>query len=102
GDERTAIDVVGVQRLDAHDLTLDDLGDQFSGKLGIALDKDLAGSRVHDSLGGGAADDVVEGNLELLGAGLLKLVDMPCGNPTALLNDDLAFLILDVQRCDLA
>src|SRR5690606_3803492 len=53
---------------------------------------------MHDGLGRGAPQYVVQRNLQFLDAGLFDLVDVARGNPTALLNDDLAVLILNVER----
>ena len=96
-DERTAVDVVGVQRLDANDLSLGDLDQQLGGQLGVALSQNLAGSRVHDRLGSGATQYVFERNVQLLDASFLDLVDVAGGNTTALLDDNLAGLVLDVH-----
>ncbi|MNG97286.1 hypothetical protein D3C79_563950 [compost metagenome] len=97
GDERTAIDVVGVQGLDTDNLRLGDLDQQFGGHLGVAFGQDLAGSRMHDGLGGSAAQDVFHRNVQLLDAGLLELVDVARGNTAALLDDDFAGFVMDVH-----
>ena len=102
GNERTTIDVVGVQRLEAYDLRLDDLRHDVDGQLGVALGDDLAGGRMHDRLGDGTAQNVVHWHLELFDAGLVELVDVASGDAAALLDDDLAAVILDVESSDLA
>ena len=96
-NERTAVDVVGVQGFDAYDLSLGDLDQQLSGQLGVAFSQDLAGGRVHDSLGGGAAQDVLHRNVQLLDAGFFKLVDVARGDTAALLNDDLSAAVMDIH-----
>ncbi|VDM15228.1 unnamed protein product, partial [Wuchereria bancrofti] len=100
GDERTAIDVVGVQGLEANDVGLGHLGQQVGGQLGVALGDDLAGGRVHDGLGSGTANDVIERNFQLLDASLVQLVDVASRDTTALLHDHLAAGVLDVQDRD--
>ncbi|MNF47683.1 hypothetical protein D3C84_288900 [compost metagenome] len=100
GDERAAIDVVGVQRFDTHDLSLDHFGQDLDVQLGIALGNDFAGSRMHDGLGRSATDQVVDRHFQLFDAGLVQLVDVARGNPAALLNDDLALVVLDVEDGD--
>ena len=98
GNERTAVDIVGVQGLDANDLSLGDLRQQFGVQLGVALCQDLAGSRVHDGLGGGTTQDVVQRHVEFLDTGLFQLVDMASGDTTTLLDNNLAFVVLNVQN----
>ncbi|MCY1501411.1 hypothetical protein D9M68_354870 [compost metagenome] len=100
GDERTAVDVVGVQGFQADDLGLGDLRQDIDGELGVALGDDLAGSRVYDGLGHGTADQVVERHFQLADAGLLELVDVARSDTAALLDDDLAGRILDVEAGD--
>lgn len=100
GDERTAVDVVGVQGLDAHDLGLGHLGQEVEGQLGVALGDDLAGSRMHDRLGDGTADQVVERHFQLAHASLFQLVDVAGSDTTPLLHDHLAAAILDVDARD--
>ncbi len=97
GDERTAVDVVGVQRLDANDLGLGDLHQQVGGQLGVALGNDLAGSRMHDRLGGGATQYVLQRNVQLFHASFFQLVDVARGNTAALLDDDLAAVVMDIH-----
>src|SRR5690606_9145180 len=89
-DERPAVDVVGVQRFDAHDLSLGNLCQDLGVQLGVALSDYLAGRRVHDSLGGSATQDVVQWHFQLLDPGLFQLIDVASRNTTALLNDHLA------------
>src|SRR5690606_8427269 len=76
GDERTTVDIVGVQRFDMIDLGLDQLVDKVSGHFDVALNQNLAGSRVHHSLGDGTANQVVVGDFQAGDTGLLQLVDM--------------------------
>ncbi len=102
GNERAAIDVVGVQRLEANHLRLDQLGQYFDGQLGVALGNDLPSRRVHDGLCRGAAQDVVHRHIERFDAGLVELIDMARGNPATLLDYDLAVLVGDIERGDLA
>src|SRR5690606_6605638 len=102
GDERTAVDLVGVQGLEASDLRLDDLGQGLGGQLGVAFEHDLTGDRMHDGLGGGTAQHVLDRHLESLQASLFDLVDVAGGVTTAPLADELAGLVLDVERRELA
>ncbi|MND97655.1 hypothetical protein D3C80_899800 [compost metagenome] len=101
-NERTAVDVVGVQGLDADYLGLGDLHQHVGGQLGVALGNDLAGGRMHDGLGRGAAKDVVHRDFQFLDAGFFQLVDVAGSDTTALLHDHLAVLVLDVEHGDLA
>ena len=97
GDERTAVDIVGVQGLDANNLGLGDLGQDLGVQLGVALSQDFACSRVNDDLGGSATQDVVQWHFQLFDTGFFDLVDVARSDTTASLNDDLAFFVLDVQ-----
>ncbi|MNQ40213.1 hypothetical protein D3C85_538590 [compost metagenome] len=102
GDERTAVDIVGVQGLEADDLGLGDLDQQLGGQFDVALGDDFAGGRMHDSLGQGATEDVVQRNFQFLDPGLFQLIDVARGDSATLLDDDLASLVLDVEASDLA
>ena len=53
---------------------------------------------MHDGLGRGTTDQVIDRHFQLFDAGLVQLVDVARGNPAALLNDDLAFVIQDVEN----
>src|SRR5690554_2001278 len=102
GDEGTAVDIVGVQGLQMGDTCLDQLLDQFGADFGVAFDQDFTGGRMHDRLGDGTADQVVEGHFEAGNPGLLQLVDVSCSDTTAFLDDHLALAIGDVEGGDLA
>src|SRR3546814_6792576 len=102
GNERTAVDIGGVQGLETNDLSLDDLRHGINRQLGVALRDDFAGGRMHDRLGNGAPQDVVHRHLKLFDTGLIELIDVTSRDATPLLDDDLAVLILDVERGDLA
>ena len=101
GDERAAVDVVGVQGLDANNLGLGDFRQDLGVQLGVAFSQDFAGGRVHDDLGGGATQDVVQRHFQRLDTGFFDLVDVARGNTAAGFNDDLAFVVLDVQNGNL-
>ncbi len=98
GDERTTIDVVGVQRFDTNNLSLGDLGQDFSVQLGVALGNDLTGCRMHDDLGCSATQDVVQRHFQLFDPGLFQLVDVTSSDTTTLLDNDLALVVQDVQN----
>ena len=100
GDERTAVDIVGVQRLDANNLALGNFCQDFSGQLGVALSNDFAGCRMHDSLGRCATQDIVQRHNELFDTGFFQLVDMTSSDTTTLLNNHLAFVIGNVDGRD--
>ncbi len=102
GHERTAVDLVGVQRFQTRDLRLGQLSDQISGDFGVAVNQDLTGSRVHDRLGDGTANQVVERHFQAVDAGLLELIDVARSNTTAFLDNNLALGILDIKGSDLA
>lgn len=57
---------------------------------------------VHDRLGSGTANDVVERNFQLFDASLVQLVDVASRDTTALLHDHLAAAVLDVENGDFA
>ena len=97
-NERTAVDVVGVQRFDANNLGLGDFCQDLGVQLGVALCQDFTGSRVHDSLGGGTPQDVVQRYIQLFDTGFFQLVDVASGDTTTLLDNNLALVILDVQN----
>ena len=100
GDERTAVDIVGVQRFDANNLALGNFCQDFSGQLGVALSNDFAGSRMHDSLGRCATQDIVQRHNELFDTGFFQLVDMTGSDTTTLLNNHLAFVIGNIDGRD--
>ena len=100
GDERTAVDIVGVQRFDANNLALGNFCQDFSGQLGVALSNDFASSRMHDSLGRCATQDIVQRHNELFDTGFFQLVDMTSSDTTTLLNNHLAFVIGNVDGRD--
>ncbi len=102
GNERTAVDVVGVQGLETLDFGLLQLGDQISGDFHVAIDNDLACGGMHDRLGDGPAEDVVERHFQAVDTGFLELVDMPCSDTTPFLDNDLALVVLDVEGGNLA
>src|SRR5690606_18651322 len=101
-DEWTAVDVVGIEGLETDHLCLDDLGQHFDGQLGIALGDDLAGRRMHDRLGNSTAKHVVHRHFEFFDAGLVELIDVTRGNATALLDNQFAAFVGDIERSDLA
>ncbi|RMW02436.1 hypothetical protein ALP03_200185 [Pseudomonas amygdali pv. tabaci] len=97
-DERTAVDVVGVQRFDANDLSLRDLGQDFSVQLGVALGNDLTGCRMHNDLGSSTTQDVVQRYFQLFDPGFFQLVDVTSGNTATLLDNDLALVVQNIQN----
>src|SRR5690606_26216156 len=100
GDERTAVDIVGVQSFDVADLGLHQLLDEIGRHLGIAFNEDFTGGRVHDRLGNGTANQIVVGDLEAADTSLLELVDVARRDTAALLDNHLALVIGDVEGGD--
>ena len=97
GDERTAVDIVGVQSFDANNARLGNFCQDFGVQLGVALCQDFAGSRMHDDLGSSATQDVVQRHLQLFDPGFFQLVDVASGDTTTLLDNNLAFVILNIE-----
>ena len=57
---------------------------------------------MHDRLGDGTANQVVERHFQAVDAGLLELIDVARSNTTAFLDNNLALGILDIKGSDLA
>ena len=57
---------------------------------------------MHDRLGSGTANHVVERNFQLFDASLVQLVDVASRDTTTLLHDHLAAAVLDVENGDFA
>ena len=100
GDERTAVDIVGVQSLDANNLGLGDFCQDLGVQLGVALCQDFAGCRMHDGLGGSATQNVLQRHVKGLETGFFDLVDVARSNTATSLNDDLALLVLNIKNSD--
>ena len=83
------------------DLGLDQLVDQIRRHFDVALNQNLAGRRMHHCLGNGTADQVVVGDFQAGDAGFFELIDMARGDPAALLDNDLALAIGDIEGSDL-
>src|SRR5690606_34703521 len=98
GDERTAVEVVGVDRLELlHTLFLQGLQD-FLGHQGVGREQDLAGVLVDDVTRQGIAQDEFGGHLEAAQLSLLHLADVARSDALAGSNDRLALgLDLEVQ-----
>src|SRR5690606_23259468 len=102
GYERITIQVVGVDDLDRANTGGIQLVEGIGGDFGVSFKQQLPGAGMDDVLGQHAAMQILGGHFEGADVVVLELADMARGDPSALLDDDLATLALDVEAGDLA
>ena len=96
------VQVIGVNHLHLADALGDQLVEHVLGDLGVGFEHQLAGRLVDDVLGQYLADHVLAGHLDLLEAGLVQQVDVAHGDAPALLDDELALVVVHVEIQGLA
>ena len=107
-DVRAAVDVVGVDGVDALHAFLHQPVENLVAELGVAGHENLAALLVHDvhrrapGLLRGALDDVFAGHVETVAAGLLQQPHVARGDPPAGFDQHLALGVLDVEGGDVA
>ncbi len=101
-DERTLVEVVGVDGADFLDVARTQLLHQVFGQLLVGVRDDLAGLAVDDVAGQHAAEEVVLRHLDALHARGFHVADVLGVDALVLLHEDLAGLVGDVEARDLA
>ena len=101
-DVGTAVEVVGVDRLDGLDARLQQLVEDLVGDRRVAGDDDLPGPRVDHVAGGHAPEHVLAGHVETLQARPLQHAHVARRDAAARFDDDVAVAVDDVERGRLA
>ena len=96
-DIRPAIHVVHVQRLDRGNSGLAELGDDFLGENVVGVGQHFTAFLVHHISGKDALVNVLIARIQLLDSSLSQQVDMARSDAAAILDNQLAFLVLDVE-----
>ena len=102
GNVRAAVDVVGVDGVDALDALLHQPVENLVAELGVAADEDLAAFLVDDVHRGDAVDQVFAGHVEAVAARLLQGAHVAGGDAAAGFHQHLALGVLDVEGGDVA
>ena len=102
GDVRTAVDVVDIERVYRFDTVLPQHDEKLLVQLVIRAGELLSGLFVNDIVGEDSPVCVLVDDLERVDAGPLHAPDVPVGDAPARFHQALAFLVLDVERCDIA
>src|SRR5690554_3860761 len=97
GHERTTIQIVGVQGFDVFNTSVENLGDDFLGQLGVTLHQHFASRLIDHVLSKNTAVQVFSRNFQLGNTGFFKLLDMTRRNTAAFFSNDVAILIFDIK-----
>ena len=100
GNKRTAIQFVGVQRLQGLNAVLRQRVEDVLAEFGVAFKQHLAAVFIDDVLSQRAAVEILRRHGQFRGARFLELADMTRRNTPALLDDDL-FADLDIESRDI-
>src|SRR5690606_21214012 len=95
GNERTAIQLIGIDGLEFLDAGLDDAVDHFLVQLRVAFVDNLAGFRIDNVFCQGLAEEELVAHLELTQLRFLHLSDMAGSDATPLFYNDITFLVGD-------
>ena len=101
-DERTHVEVVGVDGLHGRDTGFEQLFHQLVGDLVVGLGNDFARALVDHVGGERAADQVVVGDGDALAAAVDQFAHVARGDPLVLGGDNLAVLADDVEAREFA
>ena len=98
GNERTAVEVVGVEGFDMRDTALCHTLEDFRSDFRVTRADQLTGFGIDLVFGQRFAEQILHRHFQTLKAGFFKLTNVLLSDPATLFDDDIAFAIFDVER----